>query len=313
MDIWDACRRGDLDLLKRCIESGERIDSQGPNRTTPLMYACGYGRENIVRYLIDQDPKCVEAIDNKGWNALAYAMEFGHENVVRFLVGSGKMDINFNGLYGSETALGLASKDGWDHMVRVLIEEGADINATNKYGYTPLMSASMWGKDRVVSLLVESGTTIDVSQGTSSLCNIHAKGTDGYTALMLALRNQHSSIACVLIGQYAKTSDYELFGINLFIPRIERTDADEYAKLVKEIVPVYLSRAVRDSKFGSDMQRDIEEILGGKSEPIMDLDRKLLTKRDIALLTKLLKTLRTIDYTEKNGKEEIFPTYDMEL
>ena len=56
-----------------------------------------------------------------------------------------------------------------------------------------------------------------------------------------------------------------------------------------------------------------EKILGGKA----DEDRKLLTKKDTVLLTKLLKILRSIDYTEfrvgQESEREVSPAYDMEL
>ena len=63
------------------------------------------------------------------------------------------------------------------------------------------------------------------------------------------------------------------------------------------------------------MQRDIEEILGGKKEG----RRKALTQKDIFLMTKLVKVLRSIDYTEswdlgkRKVDKETPAIYDMEL
>ena len=89
-------------------------------------------------------------------------------------------------------------------------------------------------------------------------------------------------------------------------------NAQDYAGLVAKTIPLCLERAVEDPMFGCDMQRDVEEILGGKAEENMEP----LTDKDKALLSKTLKTLRSIDYTDRVGQEsdeKASPAYDMEL
>ena len=112
-------------------------------------------------------------------------------------------------------------------------------------------------------------------------------------------------------------------------------DVRDYAGFVAKVIPLYLNLAVANAMFGRDMQRDVEEILDGKTVT----DREPLTCEDKNFLTKLLKTLHSIDYTDRVGApiteypersewrrsrvgrsrayedkpEEASPAYDMEL
>lgn len=64
------------------------------------------------------------------------------------------------------TALMKASGSHWysreksndlEAVVQLLIENGADINATNGSGKTSLQIATRWGHERVMELLIENG------------------------------------------------------------------------------------------------------------------------------------------------------------
>lgn len=58
---------------------------------------------------------------------------------------------------------------------------GADINARNKDGMTPLHAAAWTGQKEAVGLLIEKGTDID------------AKNNEGLTALQMASQKGHQS------------------------------------------------------------------------------------------------------------------------
>lgn len=50
--------------------------------------------------------------------------------------------------------------------VRWLLARGVDVNAKNKYCYTALMSASMYGHNDIVELLFEYGGEVDFKDVT---------------------------------------------------------------------------------------------------------------------------------------------------
>src|SRR5512134_2345858 len=80
-----------------------------------------------------------------------------------------------------------ATKQGDLEKVRSLLEEGADINAKDRYGQTALMNAAHAGQVELVRLLVEKGADL----------NVTAKYN--LSALMLALITHHVEVARLLI------------------------------------------------------------------------------------------------------------------
>jgi len=83
-----------------------------------------------------------------------------------------------------------ASIEGQLDIVKLLIKAGADINAKNEYGDTPLIVASRYNQMDIVKLLIKAGADI----------NIKNKG--GNTALMIAFRYGYEDIVDLLLKIY---------------------------------------------------------------------------------------------------------------
>ena len=75
--------------------------------------------------------------------------------------------------YGAQP-IHVASRDGFLDIVKLLVENGANINETNCVGRTPIYVASMRGNFEIVQFLVENK------------CNVNAKDKDGINATNLA-------------------------------------------------------------------------------------------------------------------------------
>jgi len=78
-----------------------------------------------------------------------------------------------------------ASRIGQLDILKLLIKIGANVNAKDSYGYTPLLYASRYNKLEVVKLLLKAGADI----------NVRNKGD---TALILAFINGHEEIVDIL-------------------------------------------------------------------------------------------------------------------
>ena len=84
--------------------------------------------------------------------------------------------------------------------IEVLIKGGADVNAVNRYGVTPLSLAATNGNDRVLDLLLKSG---------ASRKSADAALPDGRTLLMLAARTGNAAAIKVLVGAGASVNAAE--------------------------------------------------------------------------------------------------------
>ncbi|MHC4587436.1 MAG: ankyrin repeat domain-containing protein [Planctomycetota bacterium] len=91
-------------------------------------------------------------------------------------------------------ALHRAAVDGEIEQVKLLISEGADVNAKNSAGWTPLQYAASRGHREIVELLLAHDADVDIG------------GEDNMTAAEYAMQNNHTEILQLLISKGADIS-----------------------------------------------------------------------------------------------------------
>lgn len=121
---------------------------------------------------------------NKEWKD---ATKQGDLEKVRSLLEEGA-DINARDRYG-QTALMNAAHGGQVELVRLLIEKGADLNVSAKYNLSALMLALIARQTEAAQLLIEAGADIHI-RGSQSF--------HGRSALSLAEAAGHSEIVTLL-------------------------------------------------------------------------------------------------------------------
>jgi len=101
------------------------------------------------------------------------------------------IDINENDILG-ETALMLASEKGHVSVVSVLLNNGADMSATDKHERHAMMKAAENGHIEVVKYFLDNGADVDMKDGRNK-----------DTILYEAARRGHADIVSMLIDQGA--------------------------------------------------------------------------------------------------------------
>lgn len=113
---------------------------------------------------------------------LCFAAEEGNEDVVRILLDNGA-DVNARG-GNPGNALCAASKTGQDEIIRILLENGAEINTRVDCGgfTTALGAASYYGHEQTVRLLLENG-----ADATAQIDALYAASWQGHREVILLL------------------------------------------------------------------------------------------------------------------------------
>ena len=104
-----------------------------------------------------------------------------------------KLGLNLNAIYDNEgsSLLTIAARDQYIEIAKMLIKGGANVNARNNRGYTPLGYAAYNGSVFMSLLLIQSGADTEADMG------------GGLTAYMLARMFDHERTATVLLASGA--------------------------------------------------------------------------------------------------------------
>ncbi|MDD5454971.1 MAG: ankyrin repeat domain-containing protein [Candidatus Ratteibacteria bacterium] len=168
-EFLKALTGGNKEQVRTLLDKGADINTKDKiSGDTALMWAALVGRIDIVKFLIDNGAD-VNIKNNVGNTALMEAAL----NTPVYLAISMVKDTNMEDEILGDTRI-MAFQKVYADIVKLLIENGADINAKDNKGNTALMMASITGQTDTVKLLIDKGT------------DVNAKNNNGITALMLA-------------------------------------------------------------------------------------------------------------------------------
>lgn len=151
-----------VEILKLLLSRGADIDNDSYNIKTPFNSVLLYGNERAVRLFIEHGVdlnKCI--LKRSKISSLHHAALNNDKSVLKFLVESGHFDIEEKCGSGL-TALHLAAFSNQVKCIKFLLKRGANINADNMYGETPLYSAILNKHSESVRLLLAHEADIDV-------------------------------------------------------------------------------------------------------------------------------------------------------
>lgn len=184
ISLYRAIQAGDLNQIKRHLHHDTDINQPDREGQMPLHVAAERGRLVISRMLIEHGAQ-LEARNRGGHTALETAVLAGKIQVAQLLLRRGATldapallfeaicaDANFrdvleflvrqgadvNALDDSgDTPLVLAARLGRRLLVKRLIDQGADVNLPSAGGVTPLAAARATGNRDVIRLLKSNG------------------------------------------------------------------------------------------------------------------------------------------------------------
>lgn len=149
-----------------------------------IFEAAATGQTAQVKTLVSQDATLVNAFSADGFMPLGLAAFFGHRETVEALLAAGA-PVNVASRESMKvTPLHSAAAAREPAIARLLIEHGANVNATQiDSGFTPLHEAAANGDLEMASLLIDRGA------------DVNAEMKDGKTPLAFALERNKTVMA----------------------------------------------------------------------------------------------------------------------
>lgn len=171
------------DLLNNSPESLNEISEQNLSVFEALLNA---GYTVVAKALIELD---AFDVNHQGHNPLRIAVATGNIDIAQRLLELGASP-NYRP-EGISSALLLALENEYFDFAAQMVKHGAEVDIRNAQGWTPLIWASMKGRQKAVEFLLAHGA------------NIHACNNDGWNAVTGAYFKKRTTIVDLLIKQGA--------------------------------------------------------------------------------------------------------------
>jgi ankyrin repeat protein len=173
--VADAAARGDRDAVKALLKSAADVNAAQGDGMTALHWAAMNGDLELTQMLIFAGAN-VRATTRLGtYTPLYLASQQGQAKIIQALVKAGG-DVKA-GTPNGTTPLMVAAASGEVEAVRVLIDNGAEVNAKDGVrGQTPIMYAAASNRPAVISLLASKGADLKVTNKVSDLANLSREG-----------------------------------------------------------------------------------------------------------------------------------------
>jgi ankyrin repeat protein len=212
MELIDAIKSGSTtDTAKLLKNNPEIVDQKNEVGLRPVMMALYYSQAEIaaqlraemesvniceaaalgeldtVKRLMAEKPNAKDAVAPDGFTPLGLAAFFGRVETLTWLLEHGadpnKPSENQMGVYPINSAAANRNQETALKLVQVLAAHGADVNAAQHSGWTPLHQAAAHGFERLVDFLLEHDS------------NPALKSEDGRTAVDMAAVGGYDDLA----------------------------------------------------------------------------------------------------------------------
>ncbi|OBT69142.1 hypothetical protein VE03_02000 [Pseudogymnoascus sp. 23342-1-I1] len=201
LDYYSALHRasasGHIQVVRTLLNAGAQVEACDGEDSGPLQIASIGGHTAVVRVLLDNGAN-INAQCTRYGNALCAASDAGSVEIVKLLLQNKapKVEVNVEGGY-TYGALHKSSEKGHETIARLLVENGADVNADHA-----LEAASYKGHMAIVKLLLQNGA------------DVNAQGGENNNALQAAARGGHEAIVTLLLE---KGADVNAQGLEAYL------------------------------------------------------------------------------------------------
>lgn len=195
--LHNAAARGDSGKVERLIRGGADVNARTKTGNTPLHFAVGAGHVATTEVLLKHNAE-IDARNNNGRTPFftlvtspAWKLSVAHAvstwEIMKLLAAKGA-NLNARDKLGGTPLLSSVLQKSTE-MVQTLLELGADPNMSDKDGFTPLVVAAAEGLLDITKSLLEHNAQINTA-GSLGVTPLAAAKIGGHAELVKLLRER---------------------------------------------------------------------------------------------------------------------------
>lgn len=152
--------QGCREVLELLFNQRERTDLQLTKEDFPLIifFAARYGDEESFKLILQESEQFLTKEDMED---IKNNKEYLDIYEIHPLPARDPIELNIQGYFG-RTALHYAVREQLPDVVRFLLNQGADVNATTHYFYTPLHYAACLQNEEIIQILLNAGADLNL-------------------------------------------------------------------------------------------------------------------------------------------------------
>ena len=201
-DIFKAAWTGNLKAMIKIHKlDNEALKKRDKKGVTPLMFACGFGRIECARYMLEdliiQDQLDLDLQCSKGSTALIRAARFGANDIANLLIfyGANFSVVDESGLSALDHAVAFNHILVVESLLSAHMEQSIDLFHENETGKLSLFHiASQWNSCESLILLIEY-----YNKNSDGDKKQNFKMQDGTTPLHISCRYGHEKVTLELL------------------------------------------------------------------------------------------------------------------
>lgn len=157
--IHYAAGVGNVDMIRFLLTRGAAANDRDNFGNTPLHEAANYGQNGAAEFLLSSGGD-INSKTTIGWTPLHYAAAYAQKDMAAFLIERGA-DVTMKDESGA-TPLHIAAENGSIAVAYELLQHGVNVNIrTDIHELTPLHSAVIGGKKDMVEFLILNGADVN--------------------------------------------------------------------------------------------------------------------------------------------------------
>ncbi len=150
-----AAKAGQIPMVEYLLSTGIGVDDATPEGRTMLHEACDSGKFDMVKLLVTKHRASVTLEDKKKWSAIHFACRQNPPEMLKFIVDQ-RANVNATSDLGA-TPLIMAVASKRQPQVEFLIQRKADVNKPDAWNRTLLHIAAKNNDKVLLDLLIKSG------------------------------------------------------------------------------------------------------------------------------------------------------------